>query len=173
MGATANLGLPYPENTDPLGDMALAIKALANAVDVLNGGAWTAYTPDWINSGAVQPAIGNGSIVGRYRKVGRTVQFRVVITCGTTTTYGTAGGQFSIGLPAQAHGTGRQICHGDAGIGSTYGMRGRIEASAYTAALWTPGTAAGGADRAVTTSQPAVWTTGSVLVLAGTYEAAN
>lgn len=33
MGNTANRGLPYPENTDPLANMAAAVQALANALD--------------------------------------------------------------------------------------------------------------------------------------------
>lgn len=40
MGNTARLALPYPENTDPLANMAAAIQALANAIDASN---WPLY----------------------------------------------------------------------------------------------------------------------------------
>lgn len=35
MGSTANLGLPYPDNTDPLANVAAAIQSLANMLDTL------------------------------------------------------------------------------------------------------------------------------------------
>lgn len=38
MGSTAKLALPYPEDTDPLANMAAAVEALANALDdAVNG----------------------------------------------------------------------------------------------------------------------------------------
>jgi hypothetical protein len=52
--------------------------------------AWTSFTPAWASSGT-QPAIGNGSIVGRYMKVGRTCTFAFILTAGSTTTFGTGG----------------------------------------------------------------------------------
>ena len=45
-------------------------------------GAWTSFTPALTNW-----TIGNGTILGSYRKVGRTVDFRIVVTFGTTSTY--------------------------------------------------------------------------------------
>jgi len=60
--------------------------------------AWTAYTPTWASS-AGSVAIGNGTLSGRYRKVGKTVDFVVALTAGSTTTYGTAGAFWSFGLP--------------------------------------------------------------------------
>lgn len=35
MGNTARLALPYPEDTDPLANMAAAVEALANALDIV------------------------------------------------------------------------------------------------------------------------------------------
>lgn len=35
MGSTPKLALPYPEDTDPLANMAAAVEALANALDVI------------------------------------------------------------------------------------------------------------------------------------------
>jgi hypothetical protein len=60
--------------------------------------AWTTYTPTWTASAGV-PAIGNGSLTGRYRRIGKTVDFEVALLAGTTTTYGTAGAFWSFGLP--------------------------------------------------------------------------
>lgn len=40
MGNTANIALPYPENTDPLANMAAAVQALANAIDAAHPAKW-------------------------------------------------------------------------------------------------------------------------------------
>ncbi|MBK3542528.1 hypothetical protein [Streptomyces sp. MBT60] len=49
---------------------------------------WTPYTPVWTSSGT-NPNIGNGTVVARYMKVGRTCRVVVRQTMGSTTTYGT------------------------------------------------------------------------------------
>lgn len=62
-------------------------------------GAWTAYTPSWTGSGT-NPAIGNGTLAGRYARIGRMVFFTVDITAGSTTTFGT--GFYRVSLPVTA-----------------------------------------------------------------------
>lgn len=64
---------------------------------------WSSYTPIW-TAASSNPNIGNGSIVGRYLKVGRTCDVTVLLTCGSTTTYGT--GTHSISLPFAAASAG-------------------------------------------------------------------
>jgi len=61
--------------------------------------AWTSYTPTWTAS-AGTPAVGNGSLTGAYRRIGKTVDFRMLLTAGSTTTYGTAGAYWAFGMPA-------------------------------------------------------------------------
>lgn len=56
-------------------------------------GAWTQYVPVW-TPGA--PVIGNGSLVGRYRTRGKSVELFIHMKAGTTTTFGSAGWSFSI-----------------------------------------------------------------------------
>ncbi len=46
------------------------------------------YTPTWESSGT-QPAIGNGTIVGKWRRVGDEIEQLIDIVMGGTTTYGT------------------------------------------------------------------------------------
>ncbi|MFG2589044.1 hypothetical protein [Streptomyces sp. NPDC048438] len=60
--------------------------------------AWTVYTPTWTAS--TDPVLGNGTLTGRYLKIGRTVQVSVLLTCGSTTTYGS--GAWNFGLPFAA-----------------------------------------------------------------------
>lgn len=56
MGATDEFVLPYPENTDPLADMAAAIQALANGVESVftDTADWDPITLQngWVNFGA-------------------------------------------------------------------------------------------------------------------------
>lgn len=61
--------------------------------------AWTSYTPTWASSGTA-PNLGNGTIVGRHMKIGRTVIATINQTNGGTTTYGT--GNYSWTIPFQA-----------------------------------------------------------------------
>ncbi|MFI8294430.1 hypothetical protein ACIGCZ_00635 [Streptomyces nigra] len=65
--------------------------------------AWTSYTPTWTSSGTA-PALGNGTILGRYMKIGRTVICHINMTTGSTSTYGT--GNYSFSLPVQAANAG-------------------------------------------------------------------
>lgn len=58
---------------------------------LITTGAWIPYTPTWNTSGAVQPAIGNGTLTGSYAVVGKTCHFFLRLIMGSTTTYGDAG----------------------------------------------------------------------------------
>ena len=57
-------------------------------------GGWTDYSGTFVWGAEVgsQPAIGNGTIVARYMKIGRTTDYLHRITMGSTTTYGDGGG---------------------------------------------------------------------------------
>lgn len=59
--------------------------------------AWTAYTPTWGSSGSA-PALGNGTISGRFMQLGKVGFFDGVLTTGSTSTYGT--GTYTFTLPA-------------------------------------------------------------------------
>lgn len=61
------------------------------------GSGWTSYTPTWSSSGT-QPTLGNGTIVGRYSRFGKTIHFNTTLTIGSTSTAGT--GNYRISLPA-------------------------------------------------------------------------
>ncbi|MGW8387554.1 hypothetical protein ACWGMW_03110 [Streptomyces albidoflavus] len=63
-------------------------------------GAWTEYTPTWIAETGGTPSVGNGSLTGRYLKVGRTVNFLIKLSVGSTTTFGAANANWAFGLPA-------------------------------------------------------------------------
>ena len=120
-------GFPFQTLTDPpdgpnLGeDLALAVEAALRSVDlrsvqsqsdilVLQGLnplllPWKDYTPLWQSNGT-QPAIGNGTLAGRYVQVGKTVLAYIKMTVGTTSTLGT--GIYAWTLPVASRGTFQQ-----------------------------------------------------------------
>ncbi len=73
-------------------------------------GAWTAYTPTWTAT-SVNPAIGNGSISGRYKALdSKTYAIQIKLAIGSTTTPGTGTWEFS--LPSVTSGSFAQVLHG-------------------------------------------------------------
>ncbi|MEV1063370.1 hypothetical protein [Streptomyces sp. NPDC050263] len=58
--------------------------------------AWTSYTPTW-TAATTNPVLNNGTIIGRYMKVGLTCHVALKLTMGSTTTYGS--GVYRLGVP--------------------------------------------------------------------------
>ncbi|WP_330265335.1 hypothetical protein [Streptomyces griseorubiginosus] len=65
--------------------------------------AWTAYTPTWTAS-TTNPVLNDGTLTGRYMKIGRTVIGETTLTAGSSTTFGS--GAWSFSLPAAAAAAG-------------------------------------------------------------------
>lgn len=76
-------------------------------LDLLNanfaeiGAAWTSYTPTWAGSGSA-PDIGNGTIAGAYKLLGKLLFVRIRVVMGSSTTYGS--GTYFFTLPASLTG---------------------------------------------------------------------
>lgn len=68
---TPYLGLPRFAS-DASTDLWAHLTAISDAMDAL-AGPWTEYAPVWSQAGGTILYVGSGSIVGRYRKMGRTV----------------------------------------------------------------------------------------------------
>ena len=95
MGTTPN-GLPYPDATLPIGEANEHIQELAEAID----SDWQTFTPTW-DGASVDPTLGNGSLQGRYRRLGDHVDFEIVLQFGTTTTAGTGAWFFGVPVPTE------------------------------------------------------------------------
>jgi hypothetical protein len=54
---------------------------------------WSSFNPTWVSTGT-QPSLGNGTLIGRFRRVGDNAQIQIRLTTGSTTTYGTGGYAF-------------------------------------------------------------------------------
>lgn len=135
------------------------------------GDAWASFTPTW--TGTTNPAIGNGTLVGAWQSVGKLVNFRITMTAGSTTTFGT--GRWSFALPAMpVSGYGRAPFLAEffdssastayTGYGVWRGSTQTIEMNIFNGA--------GGVTASVTGTVPMTWATSDVCVVTGTYEAA-
>ena len=81
-------------STGPTGDTGPTGPSASDAL------AWTSYTPSWTSEGSPQPVLGNGTITGRYKQIGKTVFVSIRLDLGTTSTTGTSNWRFS--LPVNA-----------------------------------------------------------------------
>jgi len=61
--------------------------------------AWAAWSPAWTATGTA-PALGDGTLVGRFVVIGKTVFFTILLTSGASTTYGTGDYRFSLPVTA-------------------------------------------------------------------------
>jgi hypothetical protein len=134
---------------------------------------WQSYSPSW-TGGA--PAIGNGTIVGKYSQVGKTVFYRIIVTMGSTTTYGAGTWAFSLPVTSTEGTTGfpptgtyaaydnsaGNNYWGGIGFASTTTVAGLIN-SISTAGQW------GGT---LGTTTPFTWAQSDILYIKGFYEAA-
>lgn len=79
----------------PLGDDWDSITDLLTALTA----APTVYVPTWTAS-AGSPSVGNGTLTGAYRRIGKHVDFVINLVGGSSSNYGTAGAYWAFGLPA-------------------------------------------------------------------------
>jgi hypothetical protein len=167
MPTTPN-GLPYPAATD-VPDVPADVQALAEQIDTDVFSAWSAYTPTISGTGW---ALGNGTIAGYFRKSGRTVKFRILVTFGSTSSYGTGGLTFS--LPANSTGAAEHCgSHSALDSGSSARYHGTTLINTSTCTPYFTPSAAGGADRTATSSVPFTWATSDTLTISGEYESAT
>jgi hypothetical protein len=103
-------------------------------------GAWNSYTPVW-TAATTNPAIGDGTLTGRYAVVGKVCHFTTFAAFGSATTYGSGG--YSLSLPVATGPTGGLIQFN--GMAISGGGRGQITcqpssgSGATTYTLWGQG----------------------------------
>lgn len=155
-----------------LNDIHLAVNNVENIFSTT--GAWTAYTPTWTSTGTA-PALGNGTLVGAYAQIGKTVIFRFAFTAGSTSTYGS--GSYIFSYPVAPHSAiggnygfllaGYAEDSGVAGYSINFG-RGASATGFYLAST---SNGVGGANTYQTTV-PFTWGSGDFFSVHGMYEAA-
>jgi hypothetical protein len=67
------------------------------------GTAWQSYNPTWFSSGGAPPTVGNGTLEGRWRLRGRTLDWRIFLNAGTTTNFAADTGAAWFFSPPFAH----------------------------------------------------------------------
>jgi hypothetical protein len=167
--STPLFGIVKPTSGAEPADLYGVATRLADSVeDALAGlGQWEEYTPTWTASTS-NPTLGNGTLTGRFMRIGNLIHFRISLTFGSTTTVGS--GLYAFTLPAEAANFG----HVTVGTGTAYDTSANTRAfamtrtpTATTADLWRASTEA-----SFTHAAPFAWANGDVLTLHGTYEAA-
>lgn len=87
-------GITIPLDSDPLSDVALAIRTVVAALEA----GWTAYTPT-LTAATTNPTLGTGSVaIGAYKRIGKTVLWRASILCGSAAT-AAGSGTYTLSLP--------------------------------------------------------------------------
>lgn len=136
-------------------------------------GAWTSDTPTWTAS-TTNPVLGNGTLSGRYLKIGRTVHRVIDLLTGSTTTYGS--GTYAFAMPAAAVSGVNQV--GDAqavGGSSRYAGHILITGGSSTSACYFPDSGLIPVSRLSTMSPtiPFTWASAFQMRACITYEAAS
>jgi hypothetical protein len=134
-------------------------------------GAWVDYTPTWTSSGS-SPSLGNGTLVGKYSKIGRQVTIHINLIPGSTTTYGS--GNYSWALPFTAANTGCSYILNAHLLGTDRWMGQMVisPAAVTTSAFFNLSTTNSRIDF-MTPTRPETFANGSQLRITGTYESAS
>ena len=128
---------------------------------------WSSFTPGW-HAASVDPAIGDGTIGGRYVVIGDLVVCQIEIVMGSTTTFGT--GEWYVGLPVTAADADMVVGSAaglDNGTGVFGGIATNLDAGAdadYVVVAAPDGSGNWSA------TQPFTWTNGDRLVIGVAYE---
>lgn len=146
--------------TEPVQDQLDQLKSAYNQ--------WQIYSPEWSSDGS-QPSLGDGSLKGSYRVVGKTVHFKVKLTLGSTTSFGSGTWMFTLPLEARDsnyHFAGAALNDGigwyqATGVGDYIGSKEK-----FAILVATPT----GTSNSVTSAHPFTWGQSDTLSVSGTYE---
>lgn len=131
-------------------------------------GAWSAYSVVWTGD-ITNPTIGNGILAARYVRIGDTVTGQVLLTAGSTTTFGTGGWSFSLPLTA-ADGTFRGLGMASIADSSPFNLYSAMVRINSTTTVQLGTTASPTAQ--VAAASPMTWASGDSLGFQFIYEAA-
>lgn len=87
---------------------------------------WMNYAVSWLGNSGVNPDIGNGVLSGKFKIDGVFCEYEVNIVMGSTTTYGSGGVVYIVGLPLSS--ADSNIFHGNAWISQLKSPYGQVPA---------------------------------------------
>jgi hypothetical protein len=170
-GASGSETATFAGTADITNGVYIGGSAAANLLDDYEEGTWT---PTWAVESGAAPSIGNGTLTGRYTKIGRVVTVELGLVGGSTTTFGGGNWRFNYPITPASIVTGGKVftapayCE-DAGTGWTVGTGVGRGTTYWDIDMQPTGTV--GVNR-VTFNDPFTWTTGDNLAITFTYTAA-
>jgi len=132
---------------------------------------WQGYTPTWTSDGT-QPALNNGTLVGRFVRIGKTIHAYIQQAMGSTTTYGTGNYFWSPPIDASAN-LGGSAAIGSAGFSDvSTGFRGiGVPGINGVSSFFIMASASPGGSAVWGSVTPVTWANGDLIRVALTYEA--
>ena len=159
-----NNNITVKSNTTVLGNV-----SVAGELFVTGGAPWLSYTPSWTSSGTA-PALGNGTITGKYKQIGKTVFVRVHLSLGSTSTTGTGNWRFTLPIAASSSdGVVMPATFLDNGVNW---YTGTVTCAYDGSTSYVVPLTSASPSTAVTTAVPFTWATADALTFNGSYEAA-
>lgn len=146
-----------------------------SALDALT---WQTYTPGW-GASTVNPTLGNGTLTGRYFKIGRFVQVQIALNIGSTTNLGTGLYSFTLPLTPKDGFAANDLFGAGGGVALFADVSGGPDVQGGQAFLWDVGSSnwrvrmidkAGGT---VSHSTPVAWANGDDINAVLAYETAS
>lgn len=134
-------------------------------------GAWTSYTPTWTATSS-NPSLGNGTLLGRYNKVGREVAVHINLVPGSTTTYGSGNYNWALPFPAASSGCSYILNAHLLGTDRWAGQMVISPGASTTSAFFNLSTTNARIDF-MTPTRPETFANGSQLRITGVYESAT
>ena len=138
---------------------------------VIDNTAWTSYTPSW-TAASSNPVIGNGTITGQYKVIGKTCFVRGNIVMGSTTTFGS--GEWYVSMPFTASNADAILLNANVLDNSTAWYNALIAGARagfnFKSAIQYQNT--GGTTDSLSPSTPFTWTNGDRFLWNGSYEIA-
>lgn len=92
-------GSPLGVDLDTASGLAVVTDGLR--LDGVGHAGWQSYTPQLQSWDGLAPVLGNGTLVGRYAQIGKTVFMRAHLTTGSSTQRGTSYWTISLPVPAK------------------------------------------------------------------------
>jgi hypothetical protein len=131
--------------------------------------AWSTYSPAW-TAVSSNPSIGDGTLIGRYKQIGKTTFVYIRMQAGSSTTFGSGNWRFS--LPVDAQASYSAILPTTFLDNSTAWYQGLSYTeydgdASYVVPVWDKGATGSSAVNATT---PYTWTTTDSLAISGSYE---
>ena len=153
-----------------------ATNGVTGATGPIDPTAWSTYSVAWTASSGTAPDIGNGTIVGRYKAIGKTAFVNIKFNPGSSTAFGNAG-NWLFSLPVNAYSPDSVVMPVAISSNALNWYEGTVAGNysgfsdKFSIITQTPGIT-GASCSALNFAVPFVWGAGNTFQLTGSYETA-